>query len=238
MGVKSAFVTGGAARLGKAVAIELARLGYHIVLHFNHSADKARLVKEEIEAMGAQCSLVQFDFLADNDYYSLLNGFKSKGYDLQVLVNSASEFVPSSLDDVGNEMLHRQMRINFESAYMLTKAFARVVDCGVVINFLDTKITKNQSRHIDYILAKKLLKEFTYLTAVHYAPQLRVNAVAPGLVLPPAGEDVGYLQKLAENIPLKRHGGVDDILKAVRFLLDSQFITGQVIYVDGGDHLT
>lgn len=234
---KSAFVTGGAARLGRAVALELARLGYHIVLHYNRSVEKAMSTKAEIEKEGVGCSLVQFDFMGDNDFDAIFGNLHNQGLDMEVLVNSASEFAPSSFDDAGSSMLQRQLRINFENAYLLTKSFAKVCNNGIVINFLDTKITKNQTRHLDYLLAKKLLKEFTMLSAVHLAPTVRVNGIAPGLVLPPEGKDVSYLQNLAQDIPLKRYGGVDDIIEAFRFLLESQFITGQIIYVDGGDHL-
>jgi NAD(P)-dependent dehydrogenase (short-subunit alcohol dehydrogenase family) len=237
MGERCAFVTGGAARLGKAVAVDLARMGYHVVLHYNRSVEKAIETKSEIEKLGAGCTLLQFDFMADNDFDSIFESLKDKGLDIEVLVNSASEFVPSSFGDVGGQMLQRQMRINFESAYLLTKSFAKMCSNGVVINFIDTKTTKNRTSYLDYLLAKKLLKEFTLLAAVHLSPRLRVNAIAPGLVLPPEGKDESYLNNLAREVPLQRHGGVDDILKALRFLLESQFVTGQIIYVDGGEHL-
>lgn len=100
-----------------------------------------------------------------------------------------------------------------------------------------SKVEQNYSTHLDYILSKKLLKEFTKLSAVHLAPHFRVNAIAPGLVLPPKGKSEDYLLNLAQHIPLKTHGGVEDILKAFRYLLESHFVTGQILYVDGGDHL-
>ena len=85
--------------------------------------------------------------------------------------------------------------------------------------------------------SKKLFKEFTKLSAVQLAPNFRVNAIAPGLVLPPAGKDENYLLNLAKDIPLKTIGNMEDILKAFRYLMDSQFVTGQTLYIDGGDHL-
>ncbi len=232
-----ALVTGSADRIGKAVALELASKGYNLLLHYNNSKEKAKAVQKEIADMGVKAETIRINFLEDNDYDKIFRELKNKDMTVEVLVNCASDFRPSSFTDIGSELLRKEIKINFENAYLLTKAFARVYGEGEIINFLDTKVEKNYTVHLDYLLSKKLFKEFTKLAAVELAPNFKVNAIAPGLVLPPAGKDESYLLNLAQNIPMKTIGNMEEILKAFRFILDSNFITGQILYIDGGDHL-
>lgn len=236
---KYALVTGGADRIGRAVAIHLAKQGYHLLLHYNSSSEKAQKVKEEIESLetGVSAQLLQIDFLANNDFDQILEDLKKQNITLEVLVNCASDFIPSDFKKVGSELLDKELTINFKNPYLLTKAFARVYDKGNIINFIDTKVTKNHTVHLDYILSKKLLQDFTKISAVELAPNFRVNGIAPGLILPPEGKDESYLLNLAKNIPLKTIGNLEEILKAVQFILDSPFFTGQTLFIDGGEHL-
>ena len=207
------------------------------MLHYNSSKDKAEQVKAEVKELGVKAEVIGINFLEDNDYDQIFQELIDSGILNEILLNFASDFVPSTFEDKGSEQLHKQMKINFENTYLLTKAFTRVFEKGEIINFLDTKVEKNHTQHLDYLLSKKLLKEFTLLSAVHLAPHFKVNAIAPGLVLPPKGKEESYLLKLAEDIPLKTIGNLEEIMKAFRFILDSHFITGQILYIDGGDHL-
>ncbi|HZH68439.1 MAG TPA: SDR family oxidoreductase [Chitinophagales bacterium] len=232
-----AFVTGSSDRIGKGIALELARRGFHLLLHYNSSKDKAEEVQAEIIELGVKAETIHINFMEDHDFDQILHNLKDRGIQIEVLVNCASDFVPSNFEDKGKDMLLKQMKINFNNAYLLTKAFASTYGKGEIINLLDTKVEKNHTKHLDYLLSKKLLKEFTLLSAVHLAPDIRVNAIAPGLVLPPKGEDESYLLELAQHIPLKTIGNLEEIMKALRFILDSNFITGQILYIDGGDHL-
>lgn len=232
-----ALVTGSSDRIGKGVALELAKRGNNLLLHYNSSIGKAEKVRDEVETFGVKAEIVQIDFMQDNDFDQLFADFKSRGITIDILVNCTSDFRPSGLEDTGSELLNRALKINFENAYLLTKALARVYEKGDIINFLDTKVEKNYTKHLDYLLSKKLLKEFTKISAVQLAPRFRVNAIAPGLVLPPKGKDESYLLDLAKDIPLRTIGNLEEILKAFRFLLDSKFVTGQILYIDGGDHL-
>ena len=181
--------------------------------------------------------LLQINFLKDNDFDQIFEDLKKKKITIEVLVNCASDFIPSNFKEVGSELLDKEMTINFKNPYLLTKAFARVFAKGNIINFLDTKVEQNNTVHLDYILSKKLLKDFTKISAVELAPNFRVNGIAPGLILPPEGKDESYLLNLAKDIPLKTIGNLDEILKALQFILDSDFFTGQILYIDGGEHL-
>src|SRR5690606_8617561 len=148
-------------RIGRSIALHLAKMGYHIVLHYRKSRQAAELLQGVIEAMGRKGSLLQFDFLAHSEYDQSLAGIQAKGMTLEILVNSASEYIPSGIQDKGASLFNREIKSNFEGAYLLTKSFAQIFGSGVVINLLDTKITRDQSDYLDYLLAKKLLAEFT-----------------------------------------------------------------------------
>lgn len=234
-----ALITGSADRIGKAVSIHLAKQGYNLVLHYNSSKEKAQKLKDEIQSnySGLNVELLQINFLKENDFDQILEDLKKKKIAIEVLVNCASDFIPSNFQDEGSELFDKEITINFKIPFLLTKAFARVFGKGNIINFVDTKVTKNSTVHLDYILSKKLLKDFTKISALELAPNIRVNGIAPGLILPPPGKDETYLLNLAKSIPLKTIGNLDEILKAVQFILDSYFFTGQILYIDGGDHL-
>lgn len=232
-----ALITGAANRIGRSMAMELAHLGYHILIHYRSSKDAAEELKKEIEQYGQKARLIQFDFMKNPDYEQLFSDLAKENITIEILVNSASDFTNSQLIDEGNELLQREFTSNFEGAYSLTKTFARIFKKGLVVNMLDTKISKDTTTHFDYLLSKKLLAEFTKMAAVELAPHIRVNGICPGLVLPPAGKDEDYLLNLAKDIPLKRIGSLTDIQRTLRFFVESEFVTGQFIYVDGGDHL-
>ena len=233
-----ALITGGSDRIGKAVAIHLAKQGYHLVLHYNSAKEKAENLQMHIESTyKVKVELLQNNFLKENDFNHIFEDFKKKNITIEVLVNCASDFIPSSFNEQGSELFDKEMTINLKIPYLLTKAFARVFGKGNIINFVDTKVAKNKTVHLDYILSKKLLKDFTKISAVELAPNIRVNAIAPGLILPPEGKDESYLLNLAKDIPLKTIGNLDEILKAFQFILDSYFFTGQILYIDGGEHL-
>ena len=233
-----ALITGGSDRIGKAVAIHLAKQGYHLVLHYNSAKEKAENLQMHIESTyKVKVELLQINFLEENDFDRIFEDFKNKNITIEVLVNCASDFIPSSFNERGSELFDKEMTINLKIPYLLTKAFARVFGKGNIINFVDTKVAKNKTVHLDYILSKKLLKDFTKISAVELAPNIRVNAIAPGLILPPEGKDESYLLNLAKDIPLKTIGNLDEILKAFQFILDSYFFTGQILYIDGGEHL-
>jgi NAD(P)-dependent dehydrogenase (short-subunit alcohol dehydrogenase family) len=120
---------------------------------------------------------------------------------------------------------------------VLSREFARLAGHGKIINLLDTRIVGDDRSHVAYILSKQVFALLMNRMAVEFAPRITVNGVAPGLILPPAGKDESYLEDLARTIPLKRHGDPADIADAVLYLLNSDFVAGQVIFVDGGRHL-
>lgn len=156
---------------------------------------------------------------------------------MNLLINNASIFQPSALGRAGLKDLDDHWAVNFRSPYILTCDFARLCKRGQIINILDTKITKFKTAYMGYLISKKSLGEFTKMSAVALAPNIRVNGISPGIILPPKDKGVEYLKKRAANIPLLRSGSVEYIVQAVNFLIDNEFVTGQNILVDGGEHL-
>ncbi len=236
MSNKAALVTGGSDRIGKAIALQLANLGYHIILHYNRSVDKANSTKKEIEELGVQCQLLPINFKEDAIDVQVLNQI-DPNFDLQILVNNASDFTPSDFNTPTDDWLHHHFNITFKSAYTLTKAFAQTKKGGLIINLLDTKAEDNDTIHLDYILSKKLLKEFTKIAAYELAPHFRVNAIGPGLILPPPDQNMDYLRAKAKTIPLQTIGNLKQIQNTVKLFVENAFLTGQIIYVDGGENL-
>ena len=234
---QTALVTGAALRIGQAIVLALAEQRANVVIHYRHSATRAEELRQLLMERGGKAFCVGADLDNPDEADSLIDRARAVAGPIQILVNSASEFLPEALEAMTHASLVHSMTVNAWAPFALTRAFARQATRGKVVNFIDAQITGSDLAHASYILSKQLLATLTAMTALQYAPGITVNAVAPGLILPPAGKDESYLDGLARSLPLKRHGGLADIIRAVSFLLESDFVTGQVVYVDGGRHL-
>ena len=234
--MKTAVVTGGAHRLGKSISLCLAEMGYSIVLHYGSSAEQATQTKVEIEEKDVQCQLISLDLKQPNCGPALFDQIDPK-MEVEVLVNSASIFQPSDFGNTSEELLDLHYQINLRSPYSLLKTFVNRYKSGHIINILDTKIVQHHTHHLDYLLSKKSLRDLTLIAARECGPGFRVNGIAPGLILPPEGADQSYLEKKAKKIPLQQTGNPRDIQRAIHYLIKNPFITGQILYIDGGEHL-
>lgn len=232
---KKALITGGGERVGKGVALALAKAGSDLLLHYNRSADAAAATSTEAEALGAKVELRQAD-LADP---ASVDEIVSDPAD--ILVNSAAGFPEDSLLDLTPEAWAHTLAVNLTSMIFLTQAFARVLPAGragVVINMTDWKTQRPYTDHrFSYTISKGAVDTFTRVTASELAPRIRVNAVALGVILPPRGAEEGYAERLAARTPLERVGGVEVVAEAVLHLIRNDFITGEILRVDGGAHL-
>ncbi|RJP57914.1 MAG: SDR family oxidoreductase [Candidatus Auribacter fodinae] len=233
----TALITGGAKRIGREVALSLAKNGYNIAITYNHSRQDALGVCNAIRDIGQRAQAFQCDFLDKNAVFSLIEEVHTACPDLSVLINNASVFERAPLVDTEESLFDRQMLINFKIPYFLTRDFARLSGKGSVINFLDTKISKNGFVYSAYTLSKKALADFTKMAALELAPDIRVNGICPGVILPPPDKDESYLDNLINSVPLLKKGSTDDITNAVLFLLENEYLTGQFIFVDGGQSL-
>lgn len=234
---KTALVTGGAVRIGRAIALSIAEAGANVIVHYNRSETDAEHTARDIRQAGAEAWLVRADLSDTRQASSLIAEAIAKAGRLDFLVNNASVFPDSSLDDIDFGTDDRLMAINAFSPLALTKAFTEQAKQGAVVNILDNRIFRLDDMHAGYQLSKNTLYALTKMTAVRYAPAFRINGVAPGMILPPPGSDETYLSGRTKRTLLGRHGNPSDIAKAVLFLLSSEFITGEVIVVDGGENL-
>jgi NAD(P)-dependent dehydrogenase (short-subunit alcohol dehydrogenase family) len=233
----TALVTGAARRLGRAVALGLADAGADVALHYSTSGDAAEQLAAELRHRGRSAWTLRADLADPDAVASLIPRAREQAERLDILVNNASIFPADGLREARREDLLRCLEVNAWAPLALSRAFAENLGRGAIVNFLDTRIVGYDWKHVSYIISKNALALLTRMMALEFAPAVAVNAVAPGLILPPPGEDESYLDALADTVPLKRHGDAQDIVDAVIYLLQSEFVTGQIIYVDGGRHL-
>ncbi len=234
---KTALITGAAKRMGRATAIALAGVGVHCVLHYRSSAEACAAVADEVRAEGGNAWMVQGDFADPSAATMIFDKAKEAAGPVDILVNNASVFPDSTLMNFRPEDVHDNLNVNTLAPFLLARELAAQERDAVVVNFLDAMIADYDHKHVAYHLSKRALYSLTRMMAVEFAPRLRVNAVAPGLVLPPAGKDEDYLASLAHTNPLETYGSLETITEAVLFLVRNSFITGQVVYVDGGRNL-
>ncbi len=235
----AALVTGGAHRVGKAIVMALAETGCDLVLHYNRSADAAEATAEQARALGREVRLVGAD-LADPSLADEIIAGAGDLAPVRVLINSAGVFLEDTLGGVDIDTWNQSMAINLRAPVFLTQAFANALPDGIsgsVVNVSDWRTARPYPDHFSYSVAKGGLDSFTIAAAVALAPDVRVNAVALGAILPPPGKDSAYLKQLAQEIPLERVGGTEPVAQAVLFLLRNHFMTGEIIRLDGGAHL-
>ncbi len=235
-----AVVTGGARRVGKAIAVALADAGARVFIHYNSSAGPAEETLTEIEAKGGVAAIGATDLGNPEAAPDLIRLATEALGEVSILVNSASGFATDTLEDVTLEGWRRSHDLTLASPVFLTQAFAAALSeesSGAVLNVTDVKTLTPYRKHFSYVVAKGGVDTFTRAAAVALAPQIRVNAVALGVILPPPGEDAAYVEGLATDLPLQRVGGTDPVVAAALHLIRNDFVTGEIVRLDGGDHL-
>jgi pteridine reductase len=221
---KRALVTGGAVRIGRAITEALQAAGAEVVVHYRNS-------KAEAEALSP--FTVQGNLQEVNECSRILE----ESGQLDILINNASIFSKDTLPTSSPERMLREFNINLFAPMELIRIFASKNGQGAVVNLLDRRIRSNDTTCLPYSLTKKGLEELTKLAALEYSPRIRVNAVAPGPILPPPDSSAESARELAGRIPLDELPSMDNIAEATLFLLKADAVTGQVVFVDGGQHL-
>jgi len=234
---KTALVTGGAKRIGRALALALAEAGANVLVHYRSSAGETAEVCTEAEEFGVSAKAVQADLSAPRDWEAFIADCRVWRGSLDILVNNASMYPSDQLGDFNEASFLENMRVHALTPALLIRAFAAGLERGRIVNLLDTRILGDDRTHLSYHLSKRTLHSLTKLAALEYAPRITVNAIAPGPILPPPGEGAEYMERARGFVPLNRTGTLKEIADAVLFLLRSDFITGQVLFVDGGRHL-
>ena len=233
----AALVTGGAVRIGRAMALFLARSGFDIALHYHRSEKAAKEVEHQINELGATCRLFQADLSRQDSLLGLIPQVKKTFSTLRLLINNAAIFEKARLVETEPELFDRHVALNFKAPFFLARDFARCVEQGQIINIVDQRIDSHRGDYFAYSLTKKSLAEMTKMAAAELGPHIRVNAIAPGFILPPADPADQDCERLLEKIPLKRQGSSDTICQSVKFFIDNDYVTGQILFADGGEHL-
>lgn len=235
---QAALITGGATRLGRYFAEALAEAGYDIALHANRSREEAEEVAQGIRAKGRECTIFPCDFLSDElsaELNGLIQAAKQQFPGLNLLLNSASAYEPAPIGATELVMLETQFRVNMFTPLLLTRYFAEAVKEGQVINIIDNKVAYHQYPYAAYLLSKKSLAEMTRMAALEFAPHIRINGIAPGVVLPASQRTSDYIEWRIEGIPVKRQGDPEHLVQALNYLLNNAFVAGQILFVDGGE---
>lgn len=236
-----ALITGAAKRIGATIATQLHLQGYRVIVHYGSSADEAQALVDKLNSQrpsSAQC--LQANLCEPEDIDALAKDAADIWGRVDVLVNNASSFYPTPFGDIKESDWLSLVGSNVKGPLFLTQALAPELakTKGVVINMVDMHIDRPLPQHSVYILAKSGLASLTRSLATELAPNVRVNGIGPGAILwPERAMETAEKQKLIDTIPLGALGSPQDIANAVLFLIDASYITGQILYVDGGRSL-
>jgi len=237
---RNALITGGAHRVGKALTLALAAAGADVFIHYNSSSGPADETAAAVHELGRRAATGAANLGDPMNAAPLLNAATAALGPISILVNSASGFPTDALSDVTLGSLRATHDLTLATPMLLTQAFAAALpaaETGAVLNITDVRTATPYRTHLNYIVAKGGLDTFTKAAAVALAPQIRVNAVALGVILPPPGEDAAFAQRLADDLPMRRPGGTDPVAEAALMLISNDFVTGEIVRVDGGQHL-
>ncbi len=234
---KTALITGASKRLGKATALALAENGINTIIHYNNSEQEASETVEQSKSLGVISAKIQCDLNNLNGIKTFIKEALTITGKLDFIINSASIYPEDNLELLNETGINRTINLNTLAPFVLAREFKNVCERGSIINFLDARMTDYEPKHISYQLSKQMLFNLTKMMSLEFAPSVRVNAVAPGIIIPDNISDEESLIRLKEGNPLKKIGTPEEVSSTVLFLLRNEFITGQVIYVDGGRNL-
>ena len=244
MTVSVALITGAARRIGSTISEHLHRAGYNVVLHYHKSEEEAQALSKRFNAVRPQSSVCLQADLRDLDAIKTLGRQAAEHWQgLDLLVNNASSFYPTAVEDINQEHWHDLLGTNLQAPLFLSKACANSLRArkGCIINMADIHGERPLSGHTVYCVAKAGNIMLTKSLAKELAPDIRVNGIAPGAILWPENDaalDDAARRTILNRTALKRIGNPDDIAKAITFLaMDAPYITGQILAVDGGRNL-
>ena len=236
----TALVTGAALRLGRAIALDLAKHGWRIGVHHHTSGAEAKSLVEEIERLGSKAVALPADLTSEDQLRGLVHSCAEKLGPPTCLINNAARFEWDSVETLDWTGWQAELDVNLRAPIFLTQAFARTLPedaTGCVVNMIDQRVWRLTPEFFSYTIAKSALWTATRTLAQALAPRIRVNALGPGPVLPSRRQSQADFERECRATPLGRAATVDEVCRAVRFLLDSPSVTGQMIALDSGQHL-
>ncbi|MFN3076045.1 MAG: SDR family oxidoreductase [Alphaproteobacteria bacterium] len=237
---RTALVTGAGRRVGRAIALDLGRHGWRVAVHYHRSEAEAEGVAREIEREGGTAAPVMADLAREEEVETLLPRAAELLGPLGCVINNASLFENDEWDTATRQSWDAHMDVNLRAPFVLTQALARQLpaDChGAVINLIDQRVWNLTPRFTTYTLSKAGLWTLTQTLALALAPRIRVNAIGPGPTLPSVRQTESQFEHQRLSMPLRRGTSPREIADAVRFILAAPAMTGQMIALDGGQHL-
>ena len=240
MTLRTALVTGGARRIGRAIVEDLARNGWAVAIHYRASHDDAEALASAIVSAGGKAAAVGGDLAVTSDLARIVAGAARALGPLTLLVNNASIFEKDTVGALDAALWLRQLAVNLAAPVFLAEAFAQQLpdgEEGNVVNLIDQRVFRPTPEYFSYQISKSGLLTATETLAKALAPRVRVNGIAPGPVLPSAHSSPEKFARHVAELPLKRQPDLPDFGRTVRYLVENRSITGQVIALDGGQHL-
>jgi NAD(P)-dependent dehydrogenase (short-subunit alcohol dehydrogenase family) len=236
----AALITGAGRRIGRALALAMAGAGYDVALHCHNSCAEAESAAAEIEALGRKAQVVRADLADETETRGLVAAARRALGPVTLLINNASVFQDDRIDTLASQTWRTHMEVNLHAPLLLSQAFAAELPqdrTGLIINILDQRVWNPNPQFFSYSLSKAALWMATRTMAQGLAPRIRVNGIGPGPTLPSIHQTPEMFQAEAEHTPLQRRATPDDITAAALYLIDAPAVTGQMIAVDGGQHL-
>lgn len=236
----AALVTGAGRRIGRALALEAARAGYDVAIHCRASTDEAEETAADVRALGRRAALVRADLSNETETGGLIDQATEGLGPVTLLVNSASAFEDDRVGSLSRRTWDLHLETNLRAPLVLAQAFAAALPAdraGLVVNIVDQRVWRPNPQFFSYTISKAGLWWATQTLAQALAPRIRVNAIGPGPVLPSVHQAPGEFEAEAAGTLLQRRATPDEIAAALRYLIDATSVTGQMIAVDGGQHL-
>ncbi|MFC3125891.1 SDR family oxidoreductase [Pseudoroseomonas globiformis] len=237
---RTALVTGSAKRIGRAICLQLAEAGFDLALHYSTSQREAEELKDLVESLGRRAVIVQAALDVEAEAHSLVPAATDVLGPLGLLVNNASTFIRDEWFDADRALWDHHLEPNLRAPFVLTQAMARTLPQaaeGVVINMLDQRVLALTPHFMTYTLSKAGLWALTQSLALALAPRIRVNGIGPGPTLPSPGQSEEQFERQAASTPLGRGASPEEVAQAVIMILALPAMTGQIITLDGGQHL-
>ncbi len=237
---RAALVTGGAKRLGRAMALALARAGFDLAIHYGTSEDEAAATAEEIRALGRRAITLRADLAQEAEVARLVPQAVAALGPLGVLVNNASVFQRDEWDEVTRASWDTHMEPNLRAPFQLSQAMAKAVPGdreGVIVNMIDQRVWSLTPHFVSYTLSKAGLWTLTQTLALALAPRIRVNGIGPGPALPSTRQTAAQFARQCASTPLRRGTSPEEVADALLAILSLPSVTGQMIALDGGQHL-
>lgn len=234
---RRALVTGGAVRVGRALALELADMGLDVAVHHRSSSEAAAATAEDCRGRGVRAAVVRGDLATAAGARGVVADARDALGGIDVLVNSAANFISSAFDETTEEQMDLSLAVNLKGPFFCAQAAAPAMIAagfGRIVNIADVAGLEPWPRFTAHSVAKAGVMMLTRSLAQTLAPAVTVNAIAPGTVLMPEGSSEGATRRSAEKSVLKRVGSPDDVAGALRYLLEADYVTGHILVVDGG----